>query len=399
MTSSKLFEMRNLKIGLVCRFPLSKKFYSFQLAEGLRNLGAEVLLYGPKWGGLQTLKEDQRILKVWSPLTYIIDIPRRAIKDRVNIVHIQFEIPTFHLIGSLLLPLLLLILKMTRKKVVVTIHGPIFPRNNISRYLKIILPNFPLPLLSMVGILIPSLYLLVDRLSDGIIVHARVFKRWLTEFGLRKIYVIYHGIDDGEIIDNDGEKDVILCLGTIAPRKGVHTFLHSISLIKDELKRRKIKAIIAGPLPSTLGDGEYLRKLFESYRDIKDVVDIKGFLLDDELKELLKRTKIMCSSYPVSICASGILAVAISKNIPIIVTNTLYFKEILGEDYPLMVQPDDSHNLSNCIYAIINGAVDLQKVYEKFSFLRKRFAWSCVAQQHLKLYLSLFLSGNSKSHF
>jgi len=383
-SSSKLFEMKNLKIGLVCRFPLSRKFYSFQLAEGLRNLGAEVLLYGPKWGGLQTLKEDQRILKVWSPLTYIIDIPRRAIRDRVNIVHIQFEIPTFHLIGSLLLPLLLLILKMTRKKVIVTIHGPIFPRKNAITYLKVILPN--LPFLGIAGILISRLYLLMDRLSDGIIVHARVFKRWLTEFGLKKVHIIYHGIENEGIIDDNGEKDMVLCLGTIAPRKGVHTFLHSISLIKDELKKRKIKAIIAGPLPSTLGNGEYLRKLLELYKDIKDVVEIKGFLSDDELEELLRRTKAICLPYPVSISASGILSIAISKNIPVIVTDTPYFREILDRDYPLLFEPQDPHSLSQIILMTLREKNLIIEVRSRFSILRQRMSWRKIAHEHAVLY-------------
>jgi len=384
MTSSKLFEMRNLKIGLVCRFPLSKKFYSFQLAEGLRNLGAEVLLYGPKWGGLQTLKEDQRILKIWSPLTYIIDIPRRAIKDRVNIVHIQFEIPTFHLIGSLLLPLLLLILKVARKKVVITIHGPIFPREDSLKYLRFALPNFPF--IRIAEFLLVGLYLLMDKLSDKIIVHAKVFKKWLTNFGLKKVYVIYHGIGEKEHESDHNRRRIILCLGTIAPRKGIDVFLRAIALVKDELKKKGLRVVIAGPHPSTLGNGRYFEKLLRLCRDLEEVIEMKGFLTDEILEDLLKETLVICLPYPTSVSASGILEIAIRWNISAIVSNTVYFREILGDDYPLFFNVNDPQSLATKICQVIKDELNLQRVYEIYSHLMRRFSWYNIAHHHISVY-------------
>lgn len=385
-----------IKVCIVCRFPLSKKFYSFQLAEALRRVGVKSFLYGPKCGVPQTLSEDERILRVWTPLTYVIDIPRRAIKDKVHIIHIQFELPTFLLIGSFLLPLLLLILKITGRKVIITLHGPIFPRYETSKYVKCILPHFRFPIIA--GLLLHILYLLLDRLSDRIIVHANIFKKWLIEFGLRKIHVIYHGVEnkveDIEMLSTNrySEKDIILCLGTIAPRKGIDSFLQAISLIKDELKKTGIKAVIAGPPSLVLSDRDYLQKLLRYYKALKDesIAVVKGFLPDNELEKLLEKVKVLCLPYPISISASGILAIAISRNIPVIVSDTPYFKEILGEDYPLFVRPNDPHELANTLRSFITyETIYLEKIHERFLFLRKKLAWDYIAFQHYKLYLNV----------
>ncbi|MEM1506999.1 MAG: glycosyltransferase family 4 protein [candidate division WOR-3 bacterium] len=219
-----------------------------------------------------------------------------------------------------------------------------------------------------------SLYIVLSKLANALVVHAEVFREWLNEWGIRNVHIIPHGAEISgkynEIKKED--KNVILCLGTIAPRKGIETLLQAVLLVKEKLKEKNIVTIIAGPTPSVLGDGEYLAKIAQLCSNMRDIVMLRGYLADIEVEKLLKRTLLMCLPYPVSIAASGPLMIAIGRGIPVITSSTPYFIEVLGEDYPLMFKPGDVVSLAKLLEAVLENDLLISRALSRINSINSK---------------------------
>jgi len=381
---------RKLRVAMVCRFPLNRNFYTYRLADSLRKLGVEVLLYGPRWGGLQTLNNGPH-QRVWTPFAYVLDIIKKAIRDRVDVVHIQFEIPTFYFAGALFLPALVCYLRILRRSVFVTIHGPIFPAGAATTYLRKLLPDRSAVSLVISTLSILGLYLLLNKCAHAIIVHANVFKKWLEGISIRNVAVIPHGVDTQKVRNNNERQEAnrryLVCLGTLAPRKGVDVLLRAVALVKDELKKESLKVVVAGPHSSVLRETKYFSELRELQGQVQDLVEFRGYLTDHEYESLLENALVVCLPYPFSISASGVLMDAISREVPVIVSDTPYFREVLGKNYSLFSKVDDPHSLAYAIRKILEYKSYIARMKCELSQLKFKFSWMNIAQMHVRLYM------------
>lgn len=209
-----------------------------RLAESIRDLdgsGVEVLVYVSKENAFTgTLPAYCR--PVWSSPLLPFQITRGAVRDGVDLLHVQFEFVTFgSYLSSLLAIPLVLMMRIAGKRCIVTLHGPILPRHADATMIADMLPrgmNLPLPLIR--GYVL-SFYLLLNRLSSACIVQADVFRRWMDDLGASGCVVIPHGV--GELNDaaplsqdpRNASHQSILSFGFLAPRKGLDTLIRAFA--------------------------------------------------------------------------------------------------------------------------------------------------------------------------
>ena len=110
--------------------------YTRRLMDGFTELGTESVLYAPV---SPPPSKSRRIMenlgrdgvKVWTPNLLPLQIVSRSLKDKLGIVHIQFEFYGIHSYGPLYasmgIPVLMLMLRFLRVKTVVTLHS-VLPR-------------------------------------------------------------------------------------------------------------------------------------------------------------------------------------------------------------------------------------------------------------------------------
>ena len=324
---------QEIRVALVCRFPFGvQKWYTYLLAQALSRKGIFVKLYGPK-----SNLEGAPYEKVWSWWSYPFDIINKALKDRLNIIHIQFEFPTFRFFGALMLPLCLLLLKFARVKCVVTIHGPILPLDKKAEsVIKEIVPdNYKWFSAKLILMGLRLLYMLMEKTGARIIVHSHVFRKWLLGYGLRRVNVIYHGVTPpkaGKGLLNE-EASSIVCFGTISPRRGIENFMIAIYMIRDYLISKNFNVIIAGRL------AEYYTEYAASLSNLIDEMDLNGLvsmnynLSDEEIDRLFENAYVAVLPYKFSVSASGVLSTVFEYGIPVLVADTDYFREVLGPDF------------------------------------------------------------------
>ncbi len=244
-------KMGPVKIAMVNHFR-SRGWYSWQLAKELAKIiprDGSLYLYGPR-SSKGLISPFANFRAVWSSALYPLQIVVQALKDRVNIVHLQFEFVTF---GSpytsvLVIPLLIL-LKLVRVKTVITIHGPAFPKGTANYLFESLSPSSPLPPYLLRAYCVLT-YRIMEKMAAATIVHANIFQKWLNGQGVRHIQVIPHGVEvvNDDSTNGDGDDKTILCFGVVSPRKGLENLLLAFSEISRELPGYKL--IIAGGEPS-----------------------------------------------------------------------------------------------------------------------------------------------------
>jgi glycosyltransferase involved in cell wall biosynthesis len=384
-----------MRVALVDRFgdPAS---YSSALGKALRQRlgrGGEVFFFGGKSGRGRFNSLGVVDSGVWNRWLYPVQIVRRAIKDRVQVIHLQFEFVLFGIPFSPLCIPLLVLAKMARIKIVVTIHGPIYSRQARAEVLRNIRPSGVNPGGPAIHFFVHSFYLLLDRLSDAVIVHAEVFRQWLVEYGLRKCVVVPHGVSPVLTLPNLDEchtraNRTVLFFGFLAPRKGLETLLASFADIREEFPDSRL--IIAGRESDQYrGYGDTLVRLAGSL-GLSDRVDFTGYVRENQVAAVFGGSGLVVLPYVNSIAASGPLALTASFAKPLIATRIPYFTEVLNDGRDaVLVEPSSRLELTAALRKVMSDEAlrsDLSKNIQQ-AFRTK--SWEDVADQTIRVYRHL----------
>ena len=191
----------------------------------------------------------------------------RCAFSKADVVHIHAEGPAF------MTPLL----KLFRKRVVVTVHGLDWQRDKwsegfASKYIKL-------------G------EKMAVKFADEIIVLSNRVKKYFKDTYNRDTVYIPNGVNTPLIVDAklikeefDIDKDgYILFLGRLVPEKGVHHLIEAFKNVKTDKK-----LVIAGGTSDT---DDYVESLYESGKDDNRVV-FAGFQQGEMLKELFSNAYI-----------------------------------------------------------------------------------------------------------
>lgn len=184
----------------------------------------------------------------------------------------------------------------------------------------------------------------------------------------QKIFVIYNGVSFVEPHNIKNNKDYVLSVSSLEPRKNITKLIKSFSLTS------KLRLVLVG---------EKNTSVFSDNININnfDNIVFTGYLSDDELKKIYQEAKIFVyiSLYE----GFGIPPLeAQSFGIPVVLSDINVFREIY-EDSVMYVNKDDENNIINVINEVYNNpklANDLKrKGYENV----KRYSWAKSTQKLL----------------
>lgn len=382
--------------------------YSTNMFESLREIISdrddyEIFFIGPQEKDLP-LFSDQYLdgaKKVWSYGHYVRKLFYYIRTHKPDIVHFCFELKTYgpSLKSVIKFPLLLMLIRMTKTKIVLTLHGIFVYKQgtkwNVNYYSSIKIPYFILSLLE--NIFMKT----VCKLSHKIVVSAHIGKLALVEHSgipQEKIQVIQFGVSSNikpvnstkreKLVKFFTGKKVILCFGVISPRKGQESAINAFKTIANNLSDYIL--VIAGSASKEFK--QYEKKLQELSKvlNLENRIIFTGYVDKDEIDILFEIAEIVLYIYGPMSSSTHALTFAIQHTKPVIVTNIETFHEILESTDALFVDSDNETQLANAILKLATD-VDLRlALQERMRDVSKKFTWQKAARKHLELYEEFF---------
>jgi glycogen(starch) synthase len=200
-----------------------------------------------------------------------------------------------------------------------------------------------------------------------------------------KVHLVPNGVDTERWSQSSRTAPVereplVVAWGRIQYEKGFQVLARAIG----ELRHRVpgVRCVIAGR-------GSYLPEL-QTHIDVEgvsDIVQLAGFVPDDELHELLQRAA--CVVIPSLYEPFGIVALeGMAAGAPTIVARTGGLAEILdGTDAGMLFEPGNHHELADRIADVIADprAADRMRT-NAAGLLRKTYTWDAIAAETLAVY-------------
>jgi glycosyltransferase involved in cell wall biosynthesis len=394
------------KIALISTFPPLKEgiaIYSFSLVNALVKLnGIHVIV-------LSSMNYDEKdspkisVIKTWTrnSVTYPFSISRQVAKLKVNIVHIQHE---YALYGSPfcsgLFPILLLILKLMRKKTIVTMHSVILRSSLNGEFFQKYGAGKSFPTFKKLFVI--GVTKLIGCLSDNIIVHQEIAKTELySHYGITssKVHVIPHGVESyGEVLDAAYARKkvnirgrVVLCFGFLRRSRGIEYALKALKVV---IKTHPdVKLIIAGDahMFPIFGDAAYVNKLENLAKELglsKNVIFVNRYIPEQELSLYFSLADLFVLPYTEEgiIGASGVMSKILYFGKPIIFTKVYRFSELWNVDSMLIAEPANIESLANVIMRLLESPSLREKAGKELKDLAIEESWDNVANKTVSLY-------------
>ena len=398
-----------MRIGVITSWPPEINGisdYSKQLYEALASITPRIKIrikiYARIPGDLRevnTSYSQSGSLEVeysWSnkdPL-YLFKLLKKIMKDNVEIVHVQYE---YWLYGrglkALLLPALLALLRLMKKKVVVTLHGLLVLTQldrNFKKFHKFNAPIYLFKIFSIIYIRILS------ALSNIIVVHLHLMKELLKhQYGVNveKIRVIPHGIlyigTDSNI--NQEERVTFTVFGSIRPDKGIEKILEAFSKLVEA--HGNVELVIAGQYDPSISPeaSGYLNVIWNAVRrfNLEKHVVLKHNLPFEEVCSIYQKSYAVILNYldKSIVAASGPLALAFAFAKPAIVSKIPRFFEY--RYFTLLVDPEDVDEIAKSMKTLIEDRNLYSSLTRKLEALRSIYSWRNIAREHLYMYVEL----------
>ncbi len=273
----------------------------------------------------------------------------------------------------------MLVGKLRRKKIVVTVH-------NVELHEK--------------NRLIPLANKMVFKLANGFIVHTSTGKQLLGKkyrISADKIRVIPHGIlipGDGTIPSRtsaraklklgDGTK-AILFFGAIRPYKGLLTLLEALTKLKSE----NYRLIIAGQPWKIPGQDRNDWQTFIDNHDLADKLSLHlDFIPDNEVAGYFVAADLVVLPYTFFNAQSGVGSVALPFGKPLLVSDLEGLEDIVASPESIF-KAGDSDDLATKLQAILSDDKLRQKLANDSQTKAKEFGWDNIAKQTIDFYQSL----------
>ncbi len=399
------------RVLLISRYPEQGKKHTYisGIASYTKNLltflaeNIDFTVFADKIGKWkESYKENNtEIFRIWSNvfslISYVIK-QIRSIRNKIDIVHIQYDMFLYGGFFSIILfPFLLIILKIMKKPIIITLHSVIQKNDINGNFLK---GN---KIKGNVHILQTGYYLLVKVTSlfvNAIIVHENYFKEILIKnykISGQKIFVIPHGIEEvlidnvpdkiktREFLELDKSKRMLLFFGYITGYKGIRSLIEAYSY----LDKSKYFLVIAGGKHPRLKDNpeyiQYIEELKSSALKISDNIIFTEFVPENEIGLYFVASDLVLFPYTFALWSSGPMSLAIAYNKPFLVSEA--FKDAI----PLqeIIFKNESKTMASKIEEFFNDKGLEKKIFRYNETLKREKNWGKVAKTTAEVYKTL----------
>ena len=336
------------------------------------------------------------LIRMWENGSYVRKLFTFFKNNKSSVIHLFFELRMFGTLKSAIrFPFLLYLLKRTNAKIILTLYNPfIFRKENSWQ----IIDNVPFNIPTFIMKVLIHLYVKsICGSSHKIIVENNIVKSGLVEYfdiTSDKIIVINHAVpQDKRVIlttarekyhDKFSNKKIILCFGVISPRKGQSNAIRAFKIIEDKLPNHIL--VIAGR--RTPEFQLYEKSLLNTIAELnlQKKVFFLGEIGEEEVNVLFEISDIALFPYHPAIYGSGAFSFALQYEKPSIVTSIDTFKEILGDDGGIFVDPNDDEQLAEAIFKLSTDFKLREEIMDNMKTISKSRSCDIVASKHFEIY-------------
>ena len=377
--------------------------YSSYLIDALQEKmpdGMDVTVYTSR--EKTNLKVSLKNIKlVWNKnIFYPFQILIQALKDKPGVLHIQHEINMFGgPVTAIVFPILLVLLKLFRFKIIVTIHAVVARKDVSKEFLETFFGSGREILVFFVRVFFYILYKSTGIFADKILVHANVLKYILVnDYKIRKdkIIVICHGVPEKIEFNKNfspacnwarliSDKPFILYYGYFHKRKGIEIIIQSFKKVLKDFSG--LKLVMAG---GTLQENyrQQVEMLVQKLNIEKNVI-FTGFIEEIYLSWLMVNCRFILLPAQYSISASGPLAQAIAYHKPVIVSNIGVFKEEITNCIDGLVADNSIEDWAEKIELLIRDEKICEKISRNLEEKHNKRKWSRIAEITSSVYQKL----------
>ncbi len=336
--------------------------------------------------------EKSKARFVWGQLDFPLTLFRAIRKDTRNLVFVPLEQRTMGptVTSLLLLPLFLMICKLSRIKTVINLQG-VFPLENFSSAIDNVLPNTKVPK-SLIKLGIFTIYYSIFKIADQIQVFSRTFRLWVLQYGNfpKKIQLVKFGIAKGESSEPSKSMSSLfsklhgyfLAYGHVVPRKGLEFLLDAWTELVIQWPDAVL--VIAG---STDKDRKYVadlqRRIAKS--NLANSVILTGFVPDSEEGILFEACNCVVFPYAFSDSMSGPLCTAIEYGKPIIATNVGLFSDLFSSEGAILCPSKDVNFLVSALSSVYESKELRDKLGLESTQLASKLDWEVIAAEYCGL--------------
>ena len=303
--------------------------------------GVHVLVLAQQLDGREEEKENGRIQirRCWRPgALFFLPLIREIRKKNPDVVHLQHELFLYGgILSALMFPVLLAALRVSRHKIVVTLHGVSHPHDVDEQFVS--LGGLKVPPV-FVRCVLWALFRLIAEISHFQIVHDEVFKRIMVEgYGAKAERVVVIPLpylyDQPRIVQEKEEARealgiahsfVALFFGFISLYKGVQLLIEGFDLFRRD-HPDSLLIIAGGPHPRLCDEPQYISH-YQGLKDraietLGDNLLWKGFVLEDEIEQVFGAADLCVLPYIKLLSCSGAAMHAMAMGVPLLVSEAL----------------------------------------------------------------------------
>ena len=225
---------------------------------------------------------------------------------------------------------------------------------------------------------------------DRVVVHSRRGADQLAELGIdrARIVRIPHPVfENGEPATGDGGRpgQTLLFFGLIRTYKGLDLLLRALPAVARD--RPDVRLVVAGdPLDAV----EPLRTLAGELGIDERIEWRLGFLPDAEVEDVLADASVVVLPYRRRVDASGVLALAVGRGLPIVAADVGSLGETVEEfGAGEVVPPGDVEALAAACVRLLADDDRRAAAARGAARARAELTWEAAAQQHEALYATL----------
>lgn len=376
--------------------------YSAYLIEALQRCypkRLDVLIYTSR--EKKNLQAPLKNIKlVWDKnILYLFQILKQTAKDRPKIVHLQHEVNMFGgLATAAIFPLLPILLKLMRVKVVTTIHAVVCQKKIDEEFIETFFRSKRGFLLLPIKLFFSLLYRMTGIFSDKIIVHTEGLKTILVrDYHLEKdkIVIMPHGVPDkvetdrtyqpsAKWFENISQRKFILTYGYLHKRKGIEVLLDAFKFLPKKLP--VILVVAGGTLQKDYE--QRLKRMIKELKIEKNVV-FTGFVKEKDLRWFLEKCQFVLLPAQYSISASGPLAQTISQYKPVIASEIGVFSEEIKGGVDGLLAKNSPLSWAKQIERLMSDKKLSQKIVTNLRKKHQQRKWAKIAGRTNSLYQSI----------